>query len=203
MIMLKIIVVVAAGLLLTACNAPETPPPPDPYVGRSVLDLAVRFGPPTVQFEVGNNQRAFIWTHFQQSGIAAIPAVNRCRLWALLIVCTSRAGPRQLDYRSLADITLLKRRMAMEAGGRNAPRTIWYRTRYPARSRGLREPDMLTKPGTEPAYVFKIAKLPATGTSNGLPMTGVLRWRSFRSEGTRTGDHVRGAMLRQLRTSPL
>src|SRR5438874_10238200 len=60
----------------------------------------------------------------------------------LLIVCTSRAGPRQLDYRSLADITLLKRRLAMEAGGRNAPRTIWYRIRYPARSRGLREPDM-------------------------------------------------------------
>ena len=94
---LKMTVVAAAGLLLAACNAPETPRP-DPYVGRSVSDLAVRFGPPDIQFEAGKNQRAFIWTHFQEPGTAAIPAVNRCRLWAVAhsLHLEGRASPTGL-----------------------------------------------------------------------------------------------------------
>ena len=49
---LKMTVVATAGSLLAACDAPETPRP-DPYVGRSVSDLAVRFGPPGRTIPVG------------------------------------------------------------------------------------------------------------------------------------------------------
>jgi len=48
----------------------------------------------------------------------------------------------------------------------------------------------------------RIAKLPATGTCNGLTMTAVSRWPSSPAEGARTGDHVRGAVLWRLRGSP-
>jgi hypothetical protein len=56
-------VLVTIGLLLAACHAREIPPPPDPYVGRPVSDLALRVGPPDIQIDAGNNQRGFIWRH--------------------------------------------------------------------------------------------------------------------------------------------
>ena len=74
--MLRKAILVVVGLSLTACSVRE-PPPLDPYAGRPVSDLALRFGPPTIAVDVGNDQRAFHWMpHDQAPSTGAVPAAR-------------------------------------------------------------------------------------------------------------------------------
>jgi hypothetical protein len=95
--MLRNAVLVVVVLSLTACSRlfPDTPSPPDPYRGRPVANLTPIFGPPTLQVDVGNNQRAFHWIHYDRAGWAGSlqpaggapptePVPQReCHLWVI------------------------------------------------------------------------------------------------------------------------
>ena len=94
--MLRKALLVVVGISLTACSNREPPPPLDPHAGRPVSDLALRFGPPTIAVDVGNDQRAFHWVHYDQRWPGALPPTDatppvdalreprrECRLWAV------------------------------------------------------------------------------------------------------------------------
>ena len=97
--MLTKAILVVIGVSLAACSRlfPDSPPPLDPYAGRPVSDLALRFGRPTIAVDVGNDQRAFHWMHYDQApSTGAVPAAGgpppvdalreprrECRLWAV------------------------------------------------------------------------------------------------------------------------
>ena len=73
--------IVSIGLLASGCSRLylfEPPPIPvyDPYIGRSVANLAARFGPPTTQFDAGNGERAFLWDHDLRTSLAStLPSI--------------------------------------------------------------------------------------------------------------------------------
>ena len=92
--MLREAVLVVVALSMWACSSRESPPPADPYAGRPVSDLALRFGPPMIAVDVGNDQRAFHWVQYDQrwslppAGATLVDALRvpqrECRyLWAV------------------------------------------------------------------------------------------------------------------------
>lgn len=63
--MRKMLILLAA-LGLSGCaamRAEQASKMMDTYVGRPVSDVALRFGPPTAQFDTGNQHMAFQWEH--------------------------------------------------------------------------------------------------------------------------------------------
>ena len=78
----------------------------DAYIGRPVSELALRFGPPTTEFESGPGQRAFQWEHYGQtpgviapiggSLIVAGPQRRECRL--SVVASTNKPNPTLGDW---------------------------------------------------------------------------------------------------------
>jgi hypothetical protein len=62
--MCRFVVAALLGMLLAGCGLvrqQQLQTGLDGYLGRSIADAIVRWGPPAGQFDIGQNQRAFQW----------------------------------------------------------------------------------------------------------------------------------------------